>query len=247
MVITHNTHLQEVNISGNDLGALGAKLIAKDLQKISTLTKLYIAKTNISDKTADDIAAAVSCNFHLQEFDIGKNYLQASNVIKVAKGLQKISTLTKLCINNNKITNEAADYIADVISCNSHLQELNISSSGLQVQGATIVLKRLQKITSLTTLYINDNNITEEAADDIAAVVSCNAMQVLDVSNNCLGTIGIKKVAKALQSVCTLTHLYIRDGYVTDEAADDIAVAISCNPYLEEFDIGNNFIRGEVL
>ena len=245
VAITHNTHLQEFIISGNCLGLFGAKVIARSLQNISTLTKLCIVGINSSDGATDDITAAVSCNVHLQEFNIGKNYLEASSVIKVAKGLQKISTLTKLYINNNQITDEAADYIADVISCNSHLQILDISSNSLQAQGATIILKRLQKISSLTTLYISNNNITDEkTADDIAAVVSSNPIQVLDVGNNCLGTIGITKVAKALQSVCTLTHLYISNNSITDEATDDIAAAISCNPYLEEFDIGYNSIEG---
>ena len=246
VAITHNTHLQEFIISGNYLGGvLGAKINAKSLQTISTLTKLYIAGINNSDGATDDIAAAVSCNVHLQEFDIGKNYLDALSVIKVAKSLQEISTLTKLCINNNQITNKAAHYIANVISCNSHLQILDISSNNLQqVQGASIILKRLQKISSLTTLYISNNNITYEVADDIAAVVSYNPMQVLNVSHNCLKTIGITKVAKALQSVCTLTHLYISNNNITDKATDDIAAAISCNPYLEEFDIGCNSIQG---
>ena len=244
VAITCNTHLQEFIISGNNLGVLGAAMIARSLQKISSLTKLYIAGANISDGAADDIATAVACNVHLQEFDINKNYLQASSVIKVAKSLRKISTLTKLFIDNNKITNEAAFYIADVISCNSHLQELDISSNSLQAQRATIILKKLQKISSLTTLYINNNTTTEEVADDIAAVVSCNPMQVFDVSDNYLGTTGVTKVAKALQSVCTLTHLYISNNNIIDEATDDIAAAISCNPYLEEFDISYNFIEG---
>ena len=244
VAISHNTHLQEFIISGNNLGVLSATMIARNLQKISTLTKLYIAGASIGDGAADDIATAVSCNVHLQEFDISKNYLQASSVIKVAKGLRKISMLTKLSIDNNKITNVAAFYIADVISCNSNLQELDIGSNNLQAQGATIILNSLQKISSLTTLYINNNTITEEVADDIAAVVFCNPMQVLDISDNYLGTTGVTKVAKALQSVCTLTHLYISNNYITDEATDDIAAAISCNTYLEEFDIGKNSIQG---
>ena len=246
VAIALNTHIQEFIISDNYIGGIGATMIARSLQKISTLTKLYIANTGVRDEAAVDIAAAVSCNIYLQEFDIGKNHLQASSVIKVAKGLQKLSTLKKLCINNNQITYEAACHIANVISCNSHLQILDISSNSLQAQGATIILKRLQKISSLTTLYINNNIIVNEfeVADDIAAVVSCNPMQVLDVRDNRLGKIGITKVAKALQNICTLTHLYISNNDITDEATDDIAVAISCNPYLEEFDIGYNFIQG---
>ena len=33
------------------------------------------------------------------------------------------------------------------------------------------IVTSLQKISSLTKLYINDNNITDEAADDIAAAI----------------------------------------------------------------------------
>ena len=299
--ISSNTELQEFYVNENQLKTLGVTIIAKGLQNISTLKKLHIASIKISDEAVDGIAAAVSCNIHLQEFDIGKNYLQPSGVTKIIKNLQKISTLTKLYINNNKITYEIADDIADVILCNSylqeldisvnnlqvlgiikiakalhnistliklyindnqityeaagdiadvflcnsHLQELDIHSTNLQVHGAIVILKSLQKISSLTTLYINDNNINGKAADDIAAVVSCNTMQVLDVSDNYLGTIGIIKLASALQSICTLTHLYISNNRITDEASDAIAAAISCNPYLEEFDIGENSICGK--
>ena len=110
--------------------------------------------------------------------------------------------------------------------------------------GAIKIAQGLQKISSLTTLYINDNHITDEAAGDIAAAISCNAMLVLDVSNNNLKTTGVKKLAKTLQNVCTLTNLYMSNNNITDSAADDIAIAISCNPHLKEFDIGENKLEG---
>ena len=239
-----NTKLEELDLSGNDLRTEGVIKIAVALQSIVTLTRLNISNNNITCTAANAIAVAITHNTHLQEFIISGNSLQVLGATMIARSLQKISTLTKLYMNNNKITDGAADYIADVISCNSHLQELDIGSNCLQAQGATIILKSLQKISSLTTLCINYNVIAKEVADDVAAVVSCNPMQVLDVSNNYLGTIGITKVAKALQSVCTLTHLYISNNNITDEATDDIAAAISCNLYLEEFDISYNSIEG---
>ena len=42
----------------------------------------------------------------------------------IARSLQKNLTLTKFNINNNNITDEAADNIAAVIHCNTKLQEL---------------------------------------------------------------------------------------------------------------------------
>ena len=50
------------------------------------------------------------------------------------------------------------------------------------------------------------------------------------------------KLAKSLQKISTLTKLYINNSKITCVAADDIAVAFPCNPYLEEFDINENLI-----
>ena len=41
-----------------------------------------------------------------------------------------------------------------------------------------------------------------------------------------------------------LAKLYINNNKITSAAADDIAAVVSCNPYLEEFDISENEIEG---
>ena len=102
------------------------------------------------------------------------------------------------------------------------------------------ISKVLQKNSSLKTLCMGNNNITDVVANNIAAVISCNKMQELDVSSNGLQTTGAIKLARALQNISTLTNLYINNNNIKDEAADDIAAALSCNPHLEEIDIGEN-------
>ena len=49
------------------------------------LTKLCIRNNNITEEAADDIAAAISNNTNLQEFDIGRNTLETVGVIKISK------------------------------------------------------------------------------------------------------------------------------------------------------------------
>ena len=67
------------------------------------LTKLCINNNNITEEATDDIAAAISNNTNLQEFDIGRNTLETVGVIKISRSLQKISKLTNLYIDNNNI------------------------------------------------------------------------------------------------------------------------------------------------
>ena len=76
------------------------------------------------------------CNIHLQELNLGRNNLQTSGAIKIAKALQKISTLTKLYINHNNITDDAADDIGIALHCNGDLQEVDISKNGFNKETA---------------------------------------------------------------------------------------------------------------
>ena len=104
----------------------GAIKIAKALQTISTLTNFSIHHNNITDKAADDIAAAIRCNYYLREFNMGSNDFTGFGAIRIARALQKISTLTKLYIDHNKITDEAAEDIGMAIFYNKALQDIAI-------------------------------------------------------------------------------------------------------------------------
>ena len=60
------------------------------------------------------------------------------------------------------------------------------------------ITKALQDTSTLTVFSINNNHIGEEAADDIATVLSGNIkLQKLYLDNNSLNTICIIKIAKA--------------------------------------------------
>ena len=239
-----NIRLQELNLGNNKLQTPGTIKIARSLQEILSLSKLYINHNNITDKAADDIAAAISCNIKLQEFDVSGNNLQTTGVVKIVKVLKDISTLRKLYLSNVNITDEVADGIAAVISCNTAMEVLDVSGNNFKAMGTVKIAKSLQKISSLTKLYIHNNNITDETADDIAAVISCNVhLQELNLGNNNLQTSGTTKIGKSLQKISSLTKLYINYNNISHEAADDIAAAISCNTKLQECDVSGNNLQ----
>ena len=243
--VSSNSCLRELYVFRTNFQTSGAKAIIKALQGICTLTKIQFGNNNICDEAViNDIAAVISCNIHLQELNLGKNNFQTLGIMRIARSSQKISSLTKLYINDNNITHEAADDIAAAISCNTHLQELNLGENNLQTSGIIKIARNLQKISSLTKLYVNHNNITHEAADDIAAAISCNThLQELNLGENNLQTSGIIKIARNLQKISSLTKLYVNHNNITHEAADDIAAAISCNTHLQELNLGENNVQ----
>ena len=96
-------------------------------------------------------------------------------MVKIAKSLHHISSLSELCIYSNIITEEAADDIAAAILNNCRLQILNLDGNNFRYAGMLTTATALQSISCLIELHINNNNITEEAADDIAAVIWNNS------------------------------------------------------------------------
>ena len=236
-VIVHKSNISNLINSTNSISTT-------NLRNVATLAKLSISKSNIFDETANDLAAVISDNIYLQHLNLDSNHLKTSGIFKILRSLQEISSLEILCLTHNGITDEAADDIAAVISCNMNLQELDLGNNDLQTSGIIIIARNLQIISSLTKLCINDNNIGKEAADSIASVISCNIMlQKLDIGGNHLQTSGIIKVARSLQKISLLTKLYINNNNITEEAADDIANAIFHNTKLQEIDISSNNIQ----
>ena len=222
-VISCNSHLQELDLTVNKLCGLGAKVISEAVQAISTLTKLCIDNNKITNEAAYAVAGAISCNTHLQEFSIGANDLQTSGAITIARGLQYISTITKLYINNNRITDRAADDIARAILCNPKIKEFDIGKNCFQTLGAIKIMKALQKILSLTKLYIDHNNIGGEAANDIIAVIGCNSCIQVKFDGNKFR----KKTVDCITSYLDISKQEI----LTD--LEDNYVLINRSPYVD--------------
>ena len=153
-------------------------------------------------------------------------------MIKVARALQNISSLTALHVDDNDITEEAADDIAAVILCNRKLQLLGLSKNYLKTAGMIKLSRALQKISSLTILLANSNDITDQAADDIAAVVQSNSnLRVLGLSDNMLQATGAIKIAQAVQEYNKSSFLSftIFNNRISKEAKDKIKAILSNN------------------
>ena len=243
-VLHHNTQLQVVNLNNNSFKTVGMIKIAKALQNISTLTAFCIGYSNVGEEAADDIATVLSNNTQLQVVSLDDNSFKSVGMIKIAKALQNISTLTKFSIYNNNVGEEAADDIATVLSNNTQLQVVDLDDNSFKTVGMIKIVKALQNISTLTEFCIYNNNVGEEAADDIATVLSNNTqLQIVNLDSNCFKTVGMIKIAKALQNISTLTTFCIGYSNVGEEAADDIAIVLSNNTQLQVVDLDDTALR----
>ena len=245
-LLSHNTKLQKLDLSGNDLQELGYKRIFKSLQIISNLSLLKVSYSSVVNEAADQLATLLLHNIFLRELDLRYNNLSTSDAVKIFSGLKNISNLVTIDISHNMITDEAAEIIATVLSCNNKLQSLDLSCNHFTSEGFVNIFEHLKNIVYLKKLYIGSNEITIKAAHSIATVLCLNSkLEELDLSNNILQTPGTIIIFKSLRRYLNLKKIYINDNMITDEAADDIAVVLSQSTQLEELDISCNDLQTE--
>ena len=201
---------------------------------------LALNANQITETVASDIAQVISCNVQLEIIQLSDNVLKANGTKVLCKSLRKCTALKLLDLENNSITEEAADDIAAVITNNKSLKFVNIGMNKLKSAGIVKIARALKDLSHLNILNVISNEITDYAADDIAKVIACNSeLEGLRINNNHFSTVGIHKICTTLKDKTTLKLLDLENNKTTKETADDIAAVITNNTLLKHFNVNN--------
>ena len=238
-VIKSNTGIEELYLGNNKLGA-GALKIVRALKEVSSLKVLDLNNNNTSGIIADDLAAVIDHN-SLQILWLANNDLR-SCASTILQSLSKITTLLRLNLSDNNMSEEVADFLAFAIASNSSLEDLILRDNRLTTSGIVTIAKSLSNISTLKYLSVTSNLISEEAADSIASVIKSNTgIEELYLGNNKLGA-GALKIVRALKEVSSLKVLDLTNNNISGIIADDLVAVIDHNS-LQILWLANNDLR----
>ena len=135
---------------------------------------------------------------HLEELKILGSVSHSMAMHIYLSVLTQSNNLTRLYLGHNKINEKAANLIAAILANNREIQELIIVNCCLNSHGAKSIMLSLKNVNTLKQLSLNSNFITDEAADDIADVVSHNkAMEYFSVGERKLQAKGLTTLFSA--------------------------------------------------
>ena len=243
-ILLYNIKLKDINLSFNNLSASGIVRIFEGMKNISNLETINISHNMITDEASEKIGTVLSRNSNLKSLDMSSNYFTSKGLVKCFDCLKNAFYIRKLSINCIVINTEAAHSIAAVLSHNSKLKELNLSINQLQTSNIVIIFSSLKNATNLKKIHINGNMITDEAADNIAVVLSRNAqLEELDISCNNLQTAGIVKIFGSIKDTPTLTRLNFAHNMIMDEATTNIADVLIRKSNLKELNLSHTNLK----
>ncbi|XP_051763715.1 NACHT, LRR and PYD domains-containing protein 12-like isoform X4 [Ctenopharyngodon idella] len=244
-----NSHLRELNLSGNIIGDGGLTLLSDGLKDPHCkLEKLWLFDCNITAEGCAALASALRSNSHLRELNLSGNIIGDGGLTLLSDGLKDPHCkLEKLRLWGCNITAEGCAVLASALRSNSHLRELDLTDNKIGGGGLTLLSDGLKDPhCKLEKLRLEDCNITAEGCAALASALRSNShLRELDLTDNIIGGGGLTLLSDGLKDPhCKLEKLRLEDCNITAEGCAALASALRSNSHLRELDLTDNIIGG---
>ena len=245
-MLTENTTVTRLNLSGNKLDSESADKICEGLCNNYTLEYLDLSGNKLDSKCADKICE-ILCNNTLRILNLSYNKLDSECADKICEGLRNNNTLRELYLSGNKLDSKCADKICEGLCNNTTLIRLDLSDNKLDSECADKICEGLCNNNTLIRLDLSGNKLDSECADKICEGLCNNTTLIrLDLSGNKLDSECADKICEGLCNNNTLIRLDLSDNKLDSECADKICEGLCNNNTLRFLDLSDNNISDPV-
>ena len=236
--ITH-VKIQEAK---KKLAQIDPKKIISSLYILEKVKVIDLENNNIDEDASFELATALHSNNVLEQLWLRGNKLNTAGASCILCSLRHLVTLKMLDMSYNSIGSQSTYGIAAVIDNNPLINQLWLDGNDLHSTGTIVICNALKKIRALSILSLCNNGITDDAADELSAVITQNVLlEDLLLSNNELQSTGIKIISESLSKLIKLRKLDLFNNNIGKEGASSLAIVIRYSTSLQDlFLSGNN-------
>ena len=198
-------HIQDLNLSDNNLDRRGCELLAEGVQRMpclvrlnlngnegigcggavqlvsslhsSKLRELMMYRTGISDPDFDCLAKYIHSTTSLEELEIGGNEISVESIDSLCRALSANSSMRIMDMSDCYLTTSHCVYLGQLLRHPIHCQieRLDLSGCGLTSDGVGEVVSGLSDNHSLRELGLSWNQIGSEGAVAVATMLKTNS------------------------------------------------------------------------
>ncbi|WP_375358583.1 hypothetical protein [Candidatus Tisiphia endosymbiont of Neophilaenus lineatus] len=154
--------ISELNLSSNNLGDVGAELVAGIIQN-SKLKILKLSNNQIGSEGMGALSSAFDHNETVTDLDLSNNNLGDKGAEKVATLLANNSTITDLNLDNNEIRTDGMVYLPQSL-LNRNSTKISLASADIPEKVIADFAKMLQHSNNVHSINFVDKEQNNEKA-----------------------------------------------------------------------------------
>lgn len=182
----------------------------------SALAGLHLYNNMTGDEGAGHVARLLSRCPAMADFKLASSRVGSAGGISIAKALSVGSSLVRLDLSDNPLTEEVAGELAACLARQPQLRHVNLNDTGLQDEGVEAICKALAG--------------------------AAPQLESLELALNEISPTGVRQVVLAIANKQKLNKLNLRENELEDEGAVTLARGLATLPALQSVDLCCNQI-----
>lgn len=230
----------------NRMGTPSAESLCCLLQTSKILMYLELNDTSLSDSGMEWIVIGIKGNTMLLRLGLSNNNLTCKHMDEFCKYLAS-SNLQELYLAGNRISDEGARPIADLLVANDYdckLKKLDVSRNEITYKGSNGIFLGVRYNPILSNLNMEGNPLGPSAGQSLHFLLINNfALMWLNLNSCDLKNGGISHLALGLAKNNSLLTLLLSNNECRDLGMAALCEALNENKTLVNIDLSNNFIQ----
>lgn len=239
------SELKKFRLASSCVSSEGLACLASGLSHCHHLEELDLSNNQLGEQDTKVLVGALEGKCWLKRLDLSHFPLGSSTLAELAQGLSHMTFLQSLCLNNNDIGDIGCYHLSKTLRAATSLEELGLSYNQIGDTGAQHLAAILPELPELRKIDLSGNGISPAGGVRLAeSLALCKHLEELMLGCNALGDPTALGLAQGLPQHLRVLHL--QSSRLGPEGALSLGQALDGCPYMEEISLAENSLAGGV-
>uniref|UniRef100_A0A673M3N6 NACHT domain-containing protein n=1 Tax=Sinocyclocheilus rhinocerous TaxID=307959 RepID=A0A673M3N6_9TELE len=236
------TSFESLSLSQLVLGDHGATVLGRALQSVPNLKSINLSQCSVwtAARGQDLVRGLVQC-VSLAEIRLDSVILDEEGITILAQGFSRLTSLRRLSLSDNNVTDQAGEKLLAALSHCRVLQKLQLSKNQLGQASAAKLAQVVPLLPQLSELNLSENQFGQQGSMSLCeGLMSMKALKILHLTS--IGSSDLVGVASSLKHCPSIEDVSLSWNLCDDSLARTLAEILPLCTKLKRLDLEANNI-----